>query len=214
MGIAGAVPIFVWGDTTVIVDKEAQPQLYQFVHDSNLLRQYDLLKSCVRVAIEKNTMLPSIELLKMLNHTAVTMLCPHAGNLRPHDVVIKRSVHRPPPHRDVGKLLEQFFSELERHWETQEPLWLAAYCLWRINWIHPFAEGNGRTARAVCLFVLCVKFGMWLPGGNIVPQQIRNDRQPYYDALGRVDASFNEGRLNLTVMRDYLDGLLIIQLSS
>jgi hypothetical protein len=32
------------------------------------------------------------------------------------------------------------------------PTELAAYGLWRLNWIHPFVEGNGRTARAVCYF--------------------------------------------------------------
>ncbi|MEX1365172.1 MAG: Fic family protein [Nannocystaceae bacterium] len=26
------------------------------------------------------------------------------------------------------------------------------YTLWRLNWIHPFVEGNGRTARAACYY--------------------------------------------------------------
>jgi hypothetical protein len=33
------------------------------------------------------------------------------------------------------------------NWVTKDPLHLSAYVLWRINWIHPFADGNGRTAR-------------------------------------------------------------------
>ncbi|MBM3491605.1 MAG: Fic family protein, partial [Alphaproteobacteria bacterium] len=27
------------------------------------------------------------------------------------------------------------------------------------NWIHPFDDGNGRTARALCHFVMCVRMG-------------------------------------------------------
>ena len=41
---------------------------------------------------------------------------------------------------------------------------LAAYLLWRMNWIHPFADGNGRTARVVSYVVLSVKLDSLLPG--------------------------------------------------
>lgn len=34
---------------------------------------------------------------------------------------------------------------------------LGAYVLWKLNWIHPFADGNGRTARAVAYVVMSIK---------------------------------------------------------
>jgi hypothetical protein len=36
--------------------------------------------------------------------------------------------------------------------------------MWRTNWVHPFDDGNGRTARAASYLVLCVKLGYRLPG--------------------------------------------------
>ncbi|MGO9834845.1 MAG: Fic family protein [Polyangiaceae bacterium] len=44
----------------------------------------------------------------------------------------------------------------------------AAYALWRFNWIHPFAGGNGRTARALAYLVMTIDFGAMIPG---VPSQ-------------------------------------------
>jgi Fic family protein len=39
----------------------------------------------------------------------------------------------------------------------QSTVHLAAYVLWKMNWIHPFADGNGRTARAVSYVVLSIR---------------------------------------------------------
>jgi len=61
--------------------------------------------------------------------------------------------------------------------------------LWRLNWIHPFIEGNGRTARAACYYLLCVKHGAILPGRKIVPERIRENREPYYAALKSADTA-------------------------
>jgi Fic family protein len=62
-------------------------------------------------------------------------------------------------------------------------LHLAAYVLWRINWIHPFADGNGRTARAVSYILLSIKLDSLLPGTKTIPDQIAADKKPYYAAL-------------------------------
>ena len=51
---------------------------------------------------------------------------------------------------------------------TADPLFVAAYVLWRICWIHPFDDGNGRTARAASYFVLCQR--LWLEPSRAIPQ--------------------------------------------
>ena len=43
--------------------------------------------------------------------------------------------------------MDAFVDEVNRRLETADVLTLAAYCLWRLNHIHPFINGNGRTAR-------------------------------------------------------------------
>ena len=197
----------------MIVDEAQNPDLHRFIHDSNLLRQYDLLEDCVTIALETNSHYPDHQLLRNLNQTAVVHLSEHAGVYRPHDVRINKSEHQPPPWREVPSLTNDFLNDLARRWNSEEPIWLSAYCLWMINWIHPFAEGNGRTARAVSYFTLCVKFGMWLPGAEIIPMQIRNDREPYYRALRAADEVYKRGEVNLKQMRSYLEALLKVQVS-
>ena len=100
------------------------------------------------------------------------------------------------------------------NWKRRTPIHLAAYLLWRINWIHPFEEGNGRTARAVSYYAICVGFGVWFDGRNIIPQQIRQNRQPYYDALREADIALRDRRAtDVSALETYLNGLLAVQLS-
>ena len=47
---------------------------------------------------------------------------------------------------------------------------LAAYVMWRLNWIHPFVDGNGRTSSAASYFVLCMRAGNVLPGKKTIPE--------------------------------------------
>ncbi|MBV9180292.1 MAG: Fic family protein [Acidobacteria bacterium] len=60
---------------------------------------------------------------------------------------------------------------------------LAAYVMWRLNWIHPFVNGNGRTTRAVSYYVLCAKLEVYIPGVTTVPELIGHNKDPYYKAL-------------------------------
>lgn len=90
---------------------------------------------------------------------------------------------------------------------------LPAYALWRLNWIHPFVEGNGRTARAACYYLLCLTQGQLLPGNKIVPERIRDDRKPYYAALRSADEAWERGEFDISELAAYLEGLLIEQLS-
>jgi Fic family protein len=81
-----------------------------------------------------------------------------------------------------------------------------------LNWIHPFIEGNGRTARAVCYYLLCARSGALLPGRRIVPERIRDDRAGYERALKAADRAWDDGHLDFTEMEEYLAALLQAQL--
>ena len=108
--------------------------------------------------------------------------------------------------------MDRFISFIHENWFILTPTQLAAYGLWRLNWVHPFIEGNGRTARATCYYLLCVRFGGLLPGDKIVPERIRENRDSYIAALQAADRAWNEGRLDLTDMENYLAGLVEAQL--
>jgi Fic family protein len=66
----------------------------------------------------------------------------------------------------------------------------AAYILWRLNWIHPFAEGNGRTARAVAYLVLSVQFGRELPGEITLVERMSQRKRDYWHALEAADRAW------------------------
>lgn len=78
---------------------------------------------------------------------------------------------------------------------------------------NPFVEGNGRTARAAYYYLICMKQGRLLGGKKIVPERIREDREPYYAALKSADESWEAGDFDLSELSSYLQRLLIGQLS-
>jgi len=99
------------------------------------------------------------------------------------------------------------------NWKKKSPVHLSAYVLWRLNWIHPFTDGNGRTSRAVSYLVLCVGLGYRLPGSKTIPEQIADEKTPYYEALEVADEGFEKARFpDLKAMEKLIEGLLAKQL--
>lgn len=68
----------------------------------------------------------------------------------------------------------------------------SAYALWRLNWIHPFSGGNGRTARAISYLIVCMDLGAMLPGVPSMPSIISGDRDGYLNALRACDTRWAE----------------------
>jgi fido (protein-threonine AMPylation protein) len=194
------------------VREKDNSDLYTKIQERNLLRQYDLLTNCIEIGLKKGIEAFDKYTLWTLNYAAVANICQLGGRYREEPIYVGN--HCPPHYREVPNLMDRFFSMIHENWEIQNhPTVLAAYALWRLNWIHPFVEGNGRTARAACYYLLCLKHGQLLHGSKIVPERIREDRQPYYDALQAADIAWEQGRFDVSAMTAYLSGLLIQQLS-
>jgi len=101
---------------------------------------------------------------------------------------------------------------VNQNWNNALPVDLAAYVMWRVNWIHPFFGGNGRTARSASYLVLCAKLG-FLPAGNpTIPELIAANREPYYQALRSADTAWANGRLDVSEMRNVISSALAEQL--
>jgi len=198
-----------------IVREADQPDLFRFVSDRNLLAQYDFLEVSVRVALQERVEGIGHDLIREANRIATRYLCDTPGQYRNCPIYIRNSSHSPPDHAEVYGLMQEMVAYIFDNWKSKSAIHLASYVLWQLNWTHPFEEGNGRTARAMCYYVLCVGNGMWLPGSNIVPQQIRANRTPYYEALRKADAAFDRaaGKIDVSEMEAYLTRLLTIQLS-
>lgn len=194
--------------------KEDHP-LYQYVEAANGVRHYSFLETMVHAALESGKHVISHTLLKAINYHAIACLHADAGEYRTYPVKVTDAEGNvtfiPPEHYRVNALMEDFVDMSNRIWETVPALNLAASVLWRLNCIHPFVNGNGRTARAAAYFVICVKASAWLPGTTILPEMLRANVPRYVEALKQGDASYG-GDLSLMIklleelLRKQLDG--------
>lgn len=101
---------------------------------------------------------------------------------------------------------------VNEHLADRSPVHLSAYLLWRTNWIHPFDDGNGRTARAISYAVLCILPGYELPGTKTIPEQIANDKNPYYKALEAADEAYARKQIDVTELENLIERTLAAQL--
>lgn len=181
---------------------------------ANGLVQYDvglkLIESFVYHNDRKFRLRPSIIL--QLHRAALEGLSSHAGNWRPAGVTIKGSKHEPPPAYLVPELVEDMCDYVNEHWDSSTAVHLAAYVMWRLNWIHPFADGNGRTSRMTSYVVLCIRSGQVLPGSKTIPEQIAEDRTPYFHALDAADEACRQGRVDVSEMESLIETYLARQL--
>lgn len=77
-----------------------------------------------------------------------------AGVYRSHQVFITGTDYLPPAPEAVPAQMASFIVELQRLQEKLHPVELAAYAHRRLVDIHPFADGNGRTARLLMNLIL------------------------------------------------------------
>lgn len=162
---------------------------------------------------------PTKDDLCELHRTGTLFLLNAPGRFRNKEVLLEAEggaiVHKPPPHASVDDYIDQFFNTLQEMWHTSDALDVAAYALWRINWIHPFINGNGRTARAYAYACLCGHLGVILPGETTIVDQIMETQLHYQYALRIADECVRNGNEpDLSEMKRYLNHLLQIQISS
>ncbi len=188
---------------------------YQSLQLDNLIRQYDFLRSIIATAVGLNHQRVTDSVLHALNYHAIACLHSEAGEYRTVPVVVARNgnvEYSPPDHSAVPGLMRDFIANVNDAWDSWDEIVLASYCLWRLNYIHPFVNGNGRTARALCYYVLCVSLGGPLPGSPILPDLIRQNHDEYVRALRVVDADQSWG--GLSVLCGFVGRLMEQQLRS
>jgi Fic family protein len=156
---------------------------------------------------------PSI--LLDLNRYALEGINNYAGNYRPSEIYIHGSKHKPPPRSEVASGVEELCEYVNQKFAQESAIHLAAYVMWRINWVHPFDDGNGRTARAASYLVLCVKLGYRLPGRKSLVDLIVDSKPPYWAALEAADAAWaDSNRIDVGELERLLESLLGAQLVS
>jgi Fic family protein len=151
------------------------------------------------------------EILCELNALAVAGLEDHPGVLRQKDLTITGSRHVPPPWQDVAAQVAEMCSYVNQG--DRDAVHRAAYTLWRTNWIHPFGDGNGRTARAACYLVLCTALDGELPGEVTILERMLWQKIRYWRCLEAADRAWDKGALDLSALEEFLEEVLIAQLT-
>ena len=104
------------------------------------------------------------------------------GRIRFFNVKIEGSKHIPPKHEEVKNHLLNMYKWYSANKNKLHPFELATMIHAKITWIHPFEDGNGRTARAIMNWILIKnKFPMFF-----IPFE---KREEYYLALEEADKS-------------------------
>lgn len=151
-------------------------------------------------------------LLMQLHQEALAGIHIFAGTFRNGPAEIHGSAHEPPQAFLVGEEVAQMCEYVNEHW-NKSAVFLASYVLWRLNWIHPFADGNGRTARALSYIILNVKLDSLLPGTTTIPDFISADKAPYYDALEAADLVWKARKeVDVSHVEALMEGTLARQL--
>lgn len=104
----------------------------------------------------------------------------NAGNYRNVGVVITGSEHTPPEPFEVPFKMQELLDWLNENFDQENPIVLAAVAHHEMAKIHPFADGNGRTARLLLNLILLKK-------GYPICSIKRTERPRYYEAMSEAD---------------------------
>lgn len=157
--------------------------------------------------MDKGVSLFSHSLIRALNLHAIAGLHSAAGEYRTTEVVVGE--FEPVDAVLVPSEIDELILAVQSNWLETDAVTLGAFTLWVINHIHPLVNGNGRTSRALCYYVICVKAGRLLPGHPTLPELLSTPgTHPHYtDALRQADQS------NFVPLHQLIERLLLRQLS-
>jgi len=196
----------------LIVDKSQKAH----AEARNALRQFDLVVQYVEYWLSEKDRTFSLRpsMILDLHRCALEGINANAGVWRPGHVEIHGSQHEPVQPYMVPKLIEDLCDYINENWSSKDKsaVHMAAYVMWRINWIHPFVDGNGRTVRALSYMILCLRLGYSLPGTKTIPDQISKDKNPYYKGLESADQNFKDDTIDVSELEIMISKMLAAQL--
>lgn len=106
-----------------------------------------------------------------------------AGVYRDVEVAITASSHQPPLATEVPSHMSDLITWFRKEQGKLDPIELAAILHHKLVNIHPFADGNGRTARLLMNIIL-------LQVGYPLVIILKNDRKKYYETLSQADSGY------------------------
>lgn len=130
------------------------------------------------------------EVILQLHKLIMSNITEDAGHYRTTGVKITGATFMPPPSSQVKPRIDELLKWLRKNPDELTPIELAAVFHHRFIQIHPFSEGNGRTARLL-MNALLMKAGY--PFIATVPKL---DRPKYLKTLGEADSGNTSSFVN------------------
>lgn len=140
------------------------------------------------------------------------------GEFRNHPVVLKDErtgevVFRPPPSIEIPFLLEDFFDWLNSpEGKKIHPVLRAGIAHYFLVAVHPFIEGNGRTARAFATLILFAE-GYDIRKFFSLEEYFDKDASRYYRALTLADQTGPLEERDLTPWLEYFTQAMAVELT-
>ncbi|PID83945.1 transposase [Candidatus Gracilibacteria bacterium] len=132
----------------------------------------------------------------------------HSDDVLVVDTVTNETLHTPYEAKKIPKIMEDFISFFNvRHYEGEtfiHPILVGIMIHFFIGWIHPFVDGNGRTARGLFYWYL-VKNNYWMVEHISISRSIKRSTTDYKNAYLYSETDKN----NITYFLNYnLDCLI------
>ncbi|MGL4948810.1 MAG: Fic family protein [Anaeroplasmataceae bacterium] len=122
--------------------------------------------------------------LKLIHKMLTIYLIDNPGDFRKNEEGVfdgDKCIFIAPPHTIVNELMENLFKWLNSNKDIIHPLILSSVFHYEFLFIHPFKDGNGRTARLIqnALLAKTNPLFYWLP----IENSIKDFQKEYYDAI-------------------------------
>jgi Fic family protein len=119
-----------------------------------------------------------------------------AGQYKTHQNSVRGSHFETTPPMLVIPDMKNYFKEYAKLKKELHPLELAAWAHWKLVRIHPFQDGNGRTARIIMNYVLH-------KNGYAMIDIKTKEKQQYFNALEKCHYNNNARNLAIRLTRRF-----------
>ena len=183
------------GNNTTVLDYITKESLPPEIRKRDGFTEIGNLEKALQFIEENNSPIDEhfiCELQKMAVEGLTQEGDPNAGHYRDVPILIDGSSHQPPDANDVPKLMQELIKFIQKDCEQQYDLLKIATAHHQFVWIHPFRNGNGRTARLLTYAMIVHFFGVRQPRLFNPTAVFCSNRNRYYEMLKVADSKNNE----------------------
>lgn len=187
----------------VTTRKQAKEMLRKNIRPKNkseqmILNNYITIKHIVEIKDELLTAERFLEIHRFISHQTLAT-SEDEGNYRKDnevkviDTANGQIIHSPPDYQDIPKLMNEIFVFFNNEKDEKfiHPIVKGCIIHFMIGFIHPFVDGNGRTARALFYWYL-LKNGYWLTEYMSISRLIVKSKTQYAKAFQYTEIDEND----------------------